>query len=283
MKSLFRRWLGNPAPSFLFFLFLAGLCAVVDLTEPVSTGESEPFLYVCAALAFASAVQLLRVLWRRSRVLAILLGAGIPAFFTLAGRNPFALWGADRALGIILVWFPAALAVAVELTVRGVRRARGLPGIEASAAPRESHKAPGRKRGCLVGVVLLALFGGTFVMMLEAPRIASSVFKQRVRVGMTLGDVVVASFDTGRHLVFVKAVDGAPELQVYESTVRADGEAAEGETAVRALLERKAAELRVNSLSVMFVSSIPVSSSIVVRFGPDGRVTVIEGPFDRGD
>lgn len=131
--------------------------------------------------------------------------------------------------------------------------------------------------------MLLALVGGWFVITLQTPRVASSAFKQRLRVGMTLGDVVVASFDAGPHLVFVRAVDGAPELLVYGSTVRAGSERAEGATAVRELLERKAAELRVNSLRVMFRFSLPVYSSIVVRFGPDGRVAAIEGPFSRGD
>ena len=148
---------------------------------------------------------------------------------------------------------------------------------------RLEHRVPRRKRGCLVGVVLLALFGAYFVMTFRAPRSAASAFKQRLRVGMTLSDVVVASFDTGRHLVFVRAADGAPELNVYESTVRAGAEKAEGETAVRAVLERKAAELHVSSLSVMFLTSIPVRSSIVVRFGEDGRVTAVEGPYDRAD
>ncbi len=100
---------------------------------------------------------------------------------------------------------------------------------------------------------------------------------------MTLSDVVVASFDTGRHLVFVRAAQGAPELYVYGSFVRTAGEAAEGETAVRALLQRRAAELSVNSLSFMFLTSIPVTSSILVRFGPDGRAVAVEGPFDHAD
>ncbi len=142
---------------------------------------------------------------------------------------------------------------------------------------------PRRTRGCLVGVVLLALFGAYFVMTFRAPRSAANAFKQRLRVGMTLSDVVVASFDTGPHVVFVQAADGAPALNVYESTVRAGAEKAEGETAVRAVLERTASALQVSSLSFMFLTSIPVHSSIVVRFGEDGRVAAVEGPYDRAD
>ena len=52
---------------------------------------------------------------------------------------------------------------------------------------------------------------------------------------------------------------------------------------MRALLDKHAAELRVESLSVMFLAAIPVRSSIVVKFSPDGKATAIEGPYNRAD
>lgn len=44
-------------------------------------------------------------------------------------------------------------------------------------------KTSSKGRGCLIGVALLALFGGYFVWTLRAPRIAATAFKERLRVG----------------------------------------------------------------------------------------------------
>lgn len=139
------------------------------------------------------------------------------------------------------------------------------------------------RRGCLAGLVLLALFAVYFVMVLQAPRAAATAFKQRLRVGMTVSEVMVESLGTPRHLTFMRSAAEAPEWTAYGSTVTVGGERAEGAAAVRSLLERRAAELKVESLSFMFLTSVPVRSSIVVHFGSDGRVVKIDGPFDWAD
>ncbi len=140
-----------------------------------------------------------------------------------------------------------------------------------------------RKRGRLAGLVLLALVAVYFVTIVQAPRAAATAFKQRLRVGMTVSDVMVESLGTPRHLTFIQSAAGAPEWTAYGSMVRVANETAEGAVAVRSLLERKAAELKVESLSFMFLASVPVHSSIVVRFASDGRAEKIDGPFDRAD
>lgn len=145
------------------------------------------------------------------------------------------------------------------------------------------EKKSSRGRGCVVGLVLLGLVVVYFVMTLQAPRAAATAFKQRLRVGMTVSDVMVESLGTPRHLTFMRSAEGAPEWTAYGSTVTVGGERAEGAAAVRSLLERRAAELKVESLSFMFLTSVPVHSSILVRFGSDGRVVKIDGPFDRAE
>ena len=46
------------------------------------------------------------------------------------------------------------------------------------------------------------------------------------------------------------------------------------------LFDHRGPELRLKAMSFMFLSTVPVRSSILVRFGPDGTVTAIEGPFN---
>lgn len=260
--------------SFLLFFLLSALSVEACL----------PLALAFVGLSFASAVQGLRVLWRRSRVLAILVGLGIPSI------PLFGLWmsvGDGFDPWQLLLWLPAGLALAVELRVRAVRRSQGLPEVEPVEAPGrrppDAARTPSRASGCLVGLGLLALFAGYFAITLQAPRAAAAAFKERLHVGMTLSDVMVESLGTPRHLVFVRSAAGAPEWTAFGSTVRMGRDIAEGAAAVRALLERRAAELRVKSITFMFLASIPVHSSIVVRFGPDGRVEGIEGPFDRAE
>ena len=139
-----------------------------------------------------------------------------------------------------------------------------------------------RGRGCLVTVALVAMAGGCFVYVFNAPVRHAQAFKARVRPGMTLGEVFVAA-DTGRHLVFVRAGKDAPEIYIGGSSARVGAEHADTLEAARALLDRRTAELRIESLSFMYLASIPVRSSIVVKFSPDGRVTTVEGPYNRAD
>lgn len=150
------------------------------------------------------------------------------------------------------------------------------------ATPPERPKR--RATGCLIGgLALVALSGSCFFWTLLQPRRSANALKELLHPGMSLSEVVLATFDTPSHLVFVKAEKGAPELHVVGSVVTLEGERAVGAEAARNLLERQARALRVSSLNVMFLASVPVTSSIVVRFGPDGRVTTVEGPYDRAD
>ena len=211
---------------------------------------SRAFSYACAGLAFACATQGLRVVWRYSRVLAALVGLGFPAYRTLVALSE----GFEPLL--LLFWLPAILAFAIEHRVRAVRRSHGLPEIEPPRPPppQGEGKSP-RGRGCLVALVLLGLFVVYFIATLQAPRAAAIAFKQDLHVGMSVSDVMLSSLATPRHLVFVRSAAGAPEWMAYDSTVTVGRETARGAPAVRALLERRAAELKVESMSFMFLTS----------------------------
>lgn len=268
MNRLFGWWLSHP-----------GRCLLIPLmVGAVFQETSRTFSYACFGLAFASATQGLRVLWRYSRVLGVLAGIGFPTYRTLialpAGVDPL----------LFLFWLPPVLALAIEHRVRTVRRSQGLPEVEPRKAPRFDPKKKSPWGGVYsAGLVLLGLFAVYFVMTLQAPRAAALAFKQSLHVGMSVSEVTVASLATPRHLVFVRSAAGAPEWMAYGSTVNLGGERAEGAVAVRALLERRAAELKVESMSFMFLTTIPVHSSILVHYGSDGRVDRIQGPVDRAE
>jgi hypothetical protein len=263
-----RWWLENPGATFV--VGLGVLVAGVAIGEP-------PLTAAAGVSLVASLVQGMRWLWNSGlRVRALLLGVLLPAMLTT-----LALSGAPPDLGMALFWAPTAAAVATEALVRHVRRRRGLPAVSPQdAAPRMRRASV---RGCLLtGLVLLAATGGCFVLALNASVRHATAFKGRLHAGMTVAEVYAAA-DTGRHLVFVYSTPGAPEVSIGESSASVGGERAEGREAARALLERHAADLKLESVSFMYLSLVPVRSSVRVRFSPAGRVTAIEGPFTHAD
>ena len=145
--------------------------------------------------------------------------------------------------------------------------------------------APAKGGGCRKVAILAGLFfaftGVYFVWSLNAPAMAANSFKEGVRPGMTLTDVVLASFAAPRHMVMVESEEGSPQVGIGSYSVNIAGETAETPEKVRALLERRAPELKVKSIRVMFLSAVPVRSTILVRFGEDGKVSAVEGPFNR--
>lgn len=271
MKPWLRKCVANPAPVMVVLFILAGAFAVI----------SEPVAWVVVAAALVTLGQWLRHLWSRSRVATILLSIGLPVFAIF--QTP----SYERDFSLLLFFLPGALGLLIE----GLVRSTGSTLFEPEPAlpePPDAQKAkPARMHGCLRGLGCLAVFGAFigvyFVWTLNAPAIAANAFKEEIQAGMKLSDVVIQSFGAGRHLVMVNAAEGATRLYVGSSAVTVGEETGDTESAVRALLERRATELRVDSLTFMFLTTIPVRSSIVVRFGPDGRVVAVEGPFHRAD
>lgn len=255
----------NPGPILLGLAILAGFTSTV----------SEPLAWIPAAAAFVMLLQMLRVLWRRSRVLTFTLAVGLPALVI------FMTPGYRVDASLFLMFVPAILATVLEVMSR---RAGGF--LKAVPVPEKKSEEPGSKaQGCRKLAILAGLFFAFtavfFVWSLNVPVREANAFKQRIRPGMRLSEVVIASFKTGRHIVRIDAEEGAPALRIGNSAAFVADERAETPNAIRTLLDRRAPELRVKSLSFMFLSSVPVRSSILVRFGPDGTVTAVEGPFNR--
>ena len=271
MKNLLRRWVVNPAP-FLVVLVVAAVFAA-NLWEPLG--------WVLGAAALVTFSQWIRLLWRRSKVATLIVGAALPLF---------AIWQTpsyERELSLLAYFVPGLLAIIMGFVPRAFGSSLLGPPASPEASSEPLKTPPPKLHGCVRGMGCLAIFGAVtlvyFVWTLNAPTMAANAFKEKVQIGMTLSDVVVTSFGTGRHLVFVNAAEGAPRLYVGESGVTVGAETGQTESAVRAILNSKGAELRVKSLSFMFLTSIPVRSSIVVRFGPDGKVVAFEGPYGRAD
>jgi hypothetical protein len=267
MNQTTRRWLfrvaRNPAPVLLLLVVLAALSAAV----------SEPLALVVLVIAFVTLLQFLRVSWRRSQLVTVLISVVLPAYV---------LWlipSSSRHASHYLMFLPAILSTFIELLSRRVGGFLKTDDLPASPPP------PTAGQGCRNLAILLGLFFAFctvfFVWALNAPAREANAFKERVQPGMKLSEVVVMSFDTGRHLVLVNAEDGAPVLRVGGTSVSVADESAVTVDDVRALLDRRAPELRVKSLLFMFQSAIPARSSIVVHFGPDGKVISVEGPFNR--
>jgi len=255
----------NPAPVLLGLVILTGVTSTV----------SEPLAWILGVAAFGMLLQMLRVLWRRSRVLTLILTVGLPALAIMMTPR----YQMNAAL--FLMFVPAALAAILEVLSRrvgGFLKAAPVPVAEADV-PRT--KAQGYRNPAILAGLFLASFAVFFVWSLNVPGREADAFKQRIRPGMRLSEVVIASFSTGRHTVRIDAEEGAPALRVGTSAAFVGHESANTESAVRALLDRRAPELRLKALSFMFLTSVPVRSSILVRFGPDGTVTAVEGPFNR--
>jgi hypothetical protein len=122
--------------------------------------------------------------------------------------------------------------------------------------------------------------GGGFWSMGTPVRNAKA-FHARLRPGMSLGEVVAAATGHGRYMVHVRQAAGSPAVVISSSSASVGQERAEGADAMRALLERRAGELRVDSVYFTFVGSAPARSTVVVKLGSDGRVESIGGPDTR--
>ncbi len=230
-------------------------------------------------LVLASAVQGLRNLWWRSRARAALLGL-LPLLLVLVLLSGGAR--ADPSVLVLLV--PVLLAVATEALVR--RFGWALPEVSAGPAAESSPPRTPRQsllRGCLWAIVLGVLaIGGSF-WSIGAPARNAAAFRTRLHPGMSLGEVVAAATRHGRYTVNVSQAEGSPAVVISSSSASVGQERAEGADAMRALLERRAGELRVDSVYFTFVTSVPALSTVVVKLGPDGRVESIGGPDNRAN
>jgi hypothetical protein len=268
VARLGRWWLDNPGAAFLIGL---GVVFTAMVTHQML------FAWVGGGFVLASLVQGLRVLWNTARVKAVLLGVGLPALLSILSLSSH-----QGEWGLLVFWAPAAAAAVVEALVRGLRRRRGLPEVELSPPPTPEAGRASLMRSLLTGVILAALCGGHFFYVLNEPVWHAQAFKERVLPGMTVGEVFSAA-DTGRRLVFVHATKGAPKTDIGPESASVGTEYADSAATARALLDRRAADLKIESLSFMYLTAIPVRSSIVVRFSPEGRVTSVEGPYNRAD
>jgi len=160
----------------------------------------------------------------------------------------------------------------------------GTPEVSAGTAPEAPPpRTPRRslRRGCLWTIALGVLaLGGSF-WSIGVPGRNAKAFRARLRPGMTLGEVVAAATGHGRYMVFVRQAEGAPAVVISSSSASVGQERAAGADAMRALLERRAGELRVDSVHFVFTGSAPARTSVVVKIGPDGRVESIGDPKTR--
>lgn len=285
MRSAFRWWLANAGN---LSVAVGLLALVVFASGQVSAG------WALGALAAASLVQGLRNLWAESLWKFVVLAIVVPVLLMasiLLDAQAKADWS------VLLFLAPAAATGITELAVRRWRVQHGLPPV----APPKPVVAPppiaagGTRsaalgRGCLKGCLVMLGLGLASVLALSwsmrVPTWNSEAFKAQLHPGMTLGEVAVAAWPHGRYLALVRGEADAPEspdLWIETGHARVGTERAEGEAATRALLDRSAPSLKVEAVSFVFLAIVPVRSTVVVRFGPDGRVTLIEGPFNHAD
>lgn len=275
VRRWFCWWLANAGTVFALAVVPAAIAAT-------SAGNEKSLSAVLVAvlvnlLLAASAVQGLRNLWRRSPVPAALLGLVVPLFLVLV-----VLFNADaKADPTALVLFvPALLALATEVSVR--RFGWALPEVSAVTEPPPPRKPrQSLLRGCLWMIVLGVLGIGGGFWSIGVPVRNATAFHAGLRPGMSLGEVVAAATRHGRYMVNVRQAEGSPAVVISSSSASVGQERAEGADAMRALLERRAGPLRVDSVSFTFLGSAPARSTVVVKFGPDGRVESIEGPHTR--
>ena len=157
----------------------------------------------------------------------------------------------------------------------------GVPEVSAGPAPEAPPPRRSLRRGCLWTIVLVVLaIGGSF-WSIGVPGRNAKAFRARLRPGMTLGEVVAAATEHGRYMVIVRQGEGAPAVVISSSSASVGQERAAGADAMRSLLERRAGELRVDSVYFIFTGSAPARTSVVVKLGPDGRVESIGDPKTR--
>src|SRR5512140_2723272 len=98
-----------------------------------------------------------------------------------------------------------------------------------------------------------------------APARSARAFRVSVRPGMSLGEVVVAATGRGRPSVFVRRDADAqePTVSISSGSATVGQERAEGADAMRRLLDRRAAELRIQSIAFGYQGSGPVRSTVV--------------------
>jgi hypothetical protein len=272
----FRWWLANAGTVFA----LAAVPAAIAVTWAHDEKSLSAVLVavVLNLLLAASVVQGLRNLWRRSRVGAALLGLVVPLFLVVVLFNV----GAKADPSALVLFVPALLALAMEVLVR--RFGWALPEVSVGTAPEPPPPRTPRRsllRGCLWTIVLGVLGIGGSLWSIGAPVRNAKAFHARLRPGMSLGEVVAAATRHGRYMVFVRQAEGSPAVVISSSRASVGQEGAEGADAMRALLERRAGELRVDSVYFTFLGSAPARSTVVVKLGRDGRVESIGGPNTR--
>jgi hypothetical protein len=168
----------------------------------------------------------------------------------------------------------------------GRRFGSTLPEVSAEAAP---EPLPPRRRGgcwlrgCLWAIVVGVLTIGYAFWNIGAPARNAAAFRAGLRPGMSLGEVAAAAIAHWPYLVIVRQAEGSPAVVISSSGASVGHERAEGADAMRALLERRAGELRVDSVFFVFTTSVPARSTVVVKLGPDGRVESVEGPNTRAN
>ena len=276
VRPWFRWWLANAGTVFALAAVPAAIAVSWALDEKSLSAVLVAVLV--GLLLAASAVQGLRNLWRRSRVAAVLLGLVVPLLLVLVVFNA----GAKTDPSALVLLVPTLLAVATEVCVR--RFGWALPEVSAGTAPEPPPPRTPRRsrlRGCLWMILFGVLgIGGSF-WSIGAPVRNAKAFHAHLRPGMSLGEVVAAATRHGRYMVFVRQAEGSPAVVISSSSASVGQERAEGAEAMRALLERRAGELRVDSVYFTFVGSAPARSTVVVKLGPDGRVESIGDPVTR--
>lgn len=263
----------------------AGAVWVITLAlVPLALGLGYPSLaWAIGLVSLLSLMQGLNNLFRRAPTLGMLVGFGIPALAT-----GLALAQGRFDWSLLTFWIPGFVGLILEPLAHRQAAAQGilLPGMaRAKAAPPVPMGTPmsGFARGCLWLIGLGTVAFVAFVVALNAPVRHANAFKAALRPGMSPGAVAAEATRHGRHLVFVRIEPAEPSVAIGSASARVGSERAEGPDAMRTLLDRHAGRFANGSASFMFLTVIPVRSSIVVNFGPDGRVSRVDGPYNRAD
>jgi hypothetical protein len=139
-------------------------------------------------------------------------------------------------------------------------------------------------RGCLVLALLAGSCVGAAVWQFRSPARHAEALKTRLHPGMTLAEVAGEVVGSGRFLTWVTVLPDTPAVWLNEDSAGVGDEPrVMGRSAAVELFRRRSGDLRVQRLRVMYLTSVPIRSSIVVEFGPDGRVTSVAGPYNRAD
>ncbi|MCM2258142.1 MAG: hypothetical protein NDJ94_21110 [Vicinamibacteria bacterium] len=267
MRALLRWWLANAGSITVPLLFAIYVPLLLGWPAGV------PVVLVLAGL---SLVQGLRNLWLMSRPKAVALGLGLPTLLVglLVREGTF-----DGSA--LLFFLPAALAAIAEAVVRRWRGSHGLPVVAEPAPP--VSVARRHAAGCATVAVLAIAFSAATCFSMLQPSRDSAACRASLRPGMTLADVAIAAWPHGRYYAFVNQAEGAPLVRLAPGRAAVGDEGAEGEAAVRALLDRHAPRLGLVSVSFSFRGLGPIRSGFTVEFGPDGRVARIGEQHNRDD